>query len=110
MLYEKDSPPLQSYHPPRWNTSRQNNARTRMIIIIGILIVMITSLTLLMHYSDIPPADLQRLNDIDLQSDSSHPTSDTIDLTLPTDLLPEDDFPPLRNSLTQRSISVKFTY
>jgi len=65
MLYEKDSPPLPSYTSPRWHTSRAHNIRTRTTIVIGIVLLMITSLGLLRHFSSPPPEDLRGLNSPD---------------------------------------------
>ena len=99
MLYEKDSPPLQSYYSPRWNTSRQNHTRTRAIIIIGVVIMMLTSVSLLNHYSSAPRTDLsglKGLNDvenIDILSDSPQSTDNTVDAVLPIESALQDDVP-----------------
>lgn len=67
MWFEKESPPLQSYSP-RWNTSRQYNVRVRAIIIIGVVLLMVTSRVLLNHYSTPTRTDLhgvKTLEDLD---------------------------------------------
>lgn len=70
MLYEKDSPPLPSadFHSPKWHGSRTQNLRTRAIIVIGVVMLMITSVGLLQHYSSETPsatADLHGLKSLE---------------------------------------------
>ena len=64
MWFEKESPPLTAYSP-RWNTSRQHNARARAIIISGVVLLMLTSLGLLNHYSKPRRSDLHGLNTLE---------------------------------------------
>lgn len=63
MLYEKDSPPLTAFHSPRWNTHR-NNARTRTIITVGVVILMLTSLALLHYSTPSPPHSSTNLHSL----------------------------------------------
>ena len=53
MLFERESPPLPStaFHSPKWHGSRTHTLRTRAIIIVGVVMLMITSVGLLQHYS-----------------------------------------------------------
>ena len=51
MLYEKHSPLLPSYYSRRWNGTYHANARTRLIIILGVVGLMVTSLLLLNRFS-----------------------------------------------------------
>lgn len=67
MWFEKESPPFPSYSP-MWNTSRQHNTRVRTIIIVGVVLLMVTSRGLLNHYSTPTRMDLrdqETLEDLD---------------------------------------------
>ena len=93
MLYEKDSPPLSSYNSQRWHTSRAQNIRTRTTIIIGVVLLMLTSLGVLRHFSSPPPADLQGLDSPDslnLQQDHLR-TSTNRPPPIDDTVLPVDD-------------------
>jgi Glycosyltransferase family 25 (LPS biosynthesis protein) len=59
MLYENDSPILPAYYSPEWKKTpkwprSRHNLRTRAIIIIGLLALMLTTLLLLHHFSHVP--------------------------------------------------------
>jgi Glycosyltransferase family 25 (LPS biosynthesis protein) len=62
MLYERGSPPLYPPHSPRWNAPRHYSARARTIIIAGVVVLMLTTLGLLSHYSS-PPTNIGRKGD-----------------------------------------------
>jgi hypothetical protein len=91
MLYEKDSPPLTAFHSPKWRTQRTNTARTRAIIVIGVVLLMLTTLGLLRHYSAAPiaSADLHNVKAIDDFADTPIGNADLNDL-LQNPRLPED--------------------
>ena len=55
MLYEKQSPLLPSYYSRRWNATRHANVRTRLIIVLGLVGIMLTSLLLLNHFTTRSP-------------------------------------------------------
>jgi hypothetical protein len=50
MLYERGSPPLHPPHSPRWNVSRNHNARDRIFIVVGVVVLMLTSVVLVSRY------------------------------------------------------------
>jgi Glycosyltransferase family 25 (LPS biosynthesis protein) len=84
MLYEKESPPLSGYSP-RWNTPRYPNSRTRIGLIVGVAVLMLTSLGLLRHYSTTHRKTLS-LDSI-TQSDPYEVTFDELDPVSPLPVL-----------------------
>ena len=70
MLYDRDSPPLASsaFDSPKWHGSRTHSLRTRAIVVIGVVMLMFTSVGLLQHYSSATPSattDLHGLKSLD---------------------------------------------
>src|ERR1700738_1438845 len=68
MYFEKESPPPTAFYSPKWHAHRTNTKRQRAIIILGVIILCLTSLGLLRHYSAVPPRrevhDLKVLDDV----------------------------------------------
>ena len=115
MLYDKYSPPLPSYNSPRWHTSRARNIRTRIIIIVGVVLLMLTSLGLLRHFSSPSPADFESHNSLDmldLQQDPYRPSvgrPTVIDDKVPSaDKVSRPIDPPLHSNIALANATLDF--